>query len=229
MKVSLIIVAGGTGSRMGTTVRKPYLCIDGKPIFNYTLETYSKIESINQIVFVANRLDIEMINAEWGSELERFGVTSVVVGGERRQDSVYNGLKHVASDCDIILIHDCVRPFISQEIILQVIDKVEKHGAAIVAVPVKDTVKEVGDEDRTSIKRTVLRANLWAAQTPQGFKREVIMNAFKELHENDFEATDDAQIVEESGCKVEIVHGSYNNIKITTPDDLKIAEAILKL
>lgn len=227
MKVSLIIVAGGSSTRMGADVRKPYLQINGKPIFCYTLETYNKVADINQIIFVANELDLQMINDKWGTTLKELGVTNVVKGGKRRQDSVFNGLNHVNGDSEIVLIHDCVRPFVTQKIILQVIDKVKEHGAAIVAVPVKDTIKEVALQGATSIKRTVPRANLWAAQTPQGFRNEIIMKAFKECHNNDFEATDDAQIVELCGNNVEIVLGSYENIKITTPDDLKIAEAIM--
>ncbi|MGR3220299.1 MAG: IspD/TarI family cytidylyltransferase, partial [Candidatus Anammoxibacter sp.] len=126
-------------------------------------------------------------------------------------------------------IHDCVRPFISQDLILQVINKANELGAAIVAAPVKDTIKETDStSNATVIKRTVPRANLWAAQTPQGFKTKIIREAYDMLQNSDFEATDDAQVVEKFGGGVEIVPGSYGNIKITTQEDLKIAESILK-
>lgn len=225
MRVSLIIVAGGSSTRMGGDVRKPYLCIKNKPIFYHTLKTYSNVSDINQIIFVVNEMDIQQVKDIWGESLKEFGVTDIITGGKRRQDSVGNGLKRVNTDSDIVLIHDCVRPFISKDIVLQVIDQVITHGAAIVAVPVKDTIKEVGKD--MAIKRTVPRADLWAAQTPQGFKYEIVMKAFSELEKQDFDVTDDAQMVERCGYNVSIVTGSYDNIKITTPDDLKIAEAFL--
>lgn len=229
MKTSLIIVAGGFSVRMGGGVRKPYLHIDGKPIFFYTLDTYSKVSSIGQVVFVVNALDIQMVKEKWGEHMKReYNVTDIVTGGERRQDSVYNGLKQVKSNSDVVLIHDCVRPFISQKIIKQIIQKSYDCGAAIAAVPVKDTIKESGYINKSVVRRTVPRENLWAAQTPQGFKRDIIVNAYDVLQDNDFDATDDAQVVERFGYSVELVHGSYNNIKITTQEDLKMAEAFLK-
>ncbi|MGR3319072.1 MAG: 2-C-methyl-D-erythritol 4-phosphate cytidylyltransferase [Candidatus Anammoxibacter sp.] len=229
MKTSLITVAGGYSSRMGGSVRKPFLDIDGKPIFFYTLAIFSKIPFIEQIVFVVNAADLQMVNEKWGDRLKEYKVTHVVPGGKRRQDSVYNGLKQVKADCEVVLIHDCVRPFISQDLILQVINKAYEQGAAIVAVPVKDTIKESDSPNKTTvITRTVPRANLWAAQTPQGFKIGIIREAYDMLQNSDFEATDDAQVVEKCGYDVEIVRGSYKNIKITTQEDLKIAESILK-
>ena len=229
MKTSLITVAGGYSSRMGGDVRKPFLDIDGKPIFFYTLEVFSKIPFVEQVIFVVNASDLQMVNEKWGDCLKEYKVTHVVSGGKRRQDSVYNGLKQVNDDSEVVLIHDCVRPFVSQDIVLQIINKANENGAAIVAVPVKDTIKESDPAKKTTvIKRTVPRANLWAAQTPQGFKSEIIKGAYNMLQDSDFEATDDAQIVEKFGYDVEIVQGSYKNIKITTPEDLKIAESILE-
>lgn len=228
-KVSVILVGGGYSTRMGGDVRKPYLSIKDKPVFLYAVETYSSISSIDQIILVVNALDLEMVNAQWGECLKEFKVSNIVKGGKRRQDSVYNGLKHVNSDSDIVLIHDSVRPFISKELITQTIHKTKEYGAAIVAVPVKDTIKESEPSGTMTVKRTVPRSNLWAAQTPQGFKSDIILKAYNDVQNADFDATDDAQIVEKAGYKVAIVQGDYNNIKITTPEDLQIAEQILKL
>ncbi len=226
--VSVIIVAGGYSERMGGGVRKPYLCVNNKPIFFHTLEVYNKVPSVKEIIFVVNELDIEMVREKWGAALKEYKVATITKGGKRRQDSVFNGLKHANPGCGIALIHDCVRPFITEDIITSVIEKSREHGAAIVAVPVKDTIKEADPDQEMAIKRTVPRANLWAAQTPQGFKMDVILEAHKKLQKEDFEATDDAQIVERYGHNVGIVKGSYENIKITTPEDLKIAEALSK-
>lgn len=227
MDTSLIIVAAGYSTRMGEGLRKPYLAINKRPIIFYSLEKFYNIPSINQIIVVVNELDMQMVKKKWRGCFNNYRVTDIVTGGRRRQDSVYNGLKSVSPDSEIVLIHDAVRPFVSKDVILQVIKKVEEYGAAIVAVPVKDTLKESGLDE--NILRTIPRANLWLAQTPQGFKRKIIIESYNKLMEVDCEVTDDSQIVERLGYSVAIIHGSYENIKITTPDDLKLAEAICKL
>ena len=228
MKTSLIIVAGGFSTRMGGDVRKPYLCLNNKPVFLHTLETYNKVSHINQIIFVVNASDLQMVKEKWGVDLEKLKVTNIIAGGKRRQDSVVNGLRCVDKSNEITLIHDCVRPFISTDIILQTINDVNEYGAAIVAVPVKDTIKETKSDDNSIIRRTVPRSNLWAAQTPQGFKSDLILNAYDMINEKEIDVTDDAQAVELFGHNVKIVEGSYKNIKITTQEDLSIAEVFLK-
>ncbi len=227
MNTSLIIVAGGFSTRMGGNVKKPYLCIKDKPIFLYTLETYNKVSHINQIIFVVNEADLHMVKEKWGADLEKLKVTDIIAGGRRRQDSVCNGLECVDKSNEITLIHDCVRPFISTDIIQQTINDVSKYGAAIVAVPVKDTIKETKSDDNAIIRKTVPRSNLWAAQTPQGFKIDLILNAYDMINEKEIDVTDDAQAVELFGHEVKIVEGSYKNIKITTQEDLSIAEVFL--
>ena len=168
-----------------------------------------------------------MVKEKWGKELGKLKVTNIIAGGERRQDSVFNGLKCVDKTSEIILIHDCVRPFISTDIIQQVINDADEWGAAIVAVPVKDTIKETKSDDKLKIERTVPRSNLWAAQTPQGFKSRLILDAYNMINEKAMDITDDAQAVELFGHDVKIVEGSYKNIKITTQEDLSIAEVFL--
>ena len=142
-----------------------------------------------------------------------------------RQDSVYHGLCNVDPDMEIILIHDAVRPLVKQEHVDAVINKVKEAGAAILAAPMKATVKEVGNNLR--IQRTIPRSSLWMAQTPQGFKRELIVKVFDRLKNTDTEFTDDAQMAEQAGYPVYIVQGTDENIKITTPEDIHLAEALL--
>lgn len=228
MKTSLIIVAGGYSTRMGGSVRKPYLAVNSRPLFFYALDVYSMVACIEQIVFVVNPMDMDMVNDEWSDAFRGYGVTDVVVGGKRRQDSVYNGLMKVRCESEVVLVHDCVRPFVSQDTILRVIDAAYAGGAAIAAVPLKDTIKESCSDRKTVIKRTVPREKLWAAQTPQGFRRNTIMEAYGRLQNEDSDVTDDAQAAEMCGYGVELVEDSYSNIKITTREDLRIAEAFCK-
>ncbi len=240
--ISVIIPSAGLGLRMGGNVRKPFLSINGKPILLHTFEKFSCFECVREIILVVNPDDHSLVVNEWYDRLNEQKETKIIPGGKRRQDSVYNGLLQSDTNCDIVLIHDAVRPFVTREIIEAVIKKVEECGAAIAAVPMKATVKQVqsaefrvrSNEIRNPkipnselvILRTVPRADLWMAQTPQGFKRHIIMDAYKKLLTTDGEVTDDAEVAERFGYKVAIVPGSDTNIKITTPEDLALAEAI---
>ncbi|MGR3310039.1 MAG: 2-C-methyl-D-erythritol 4-phosphate cytidylyltransferase [Candidatus Brocadiales bacterium] len=232
--VSVIIPSAGVGLRMGGKVRKPYLCIKGKPILLYTFESFVRIEYVREIILVVNPEDHSAVDDEWNGRLNEQKSTKIIPGGKRRQDSVYTGLLQMDERCNIVLIHDAVRPFVTKEIIEAVIQKAEECGAAIAAVPMKATVKQVQSSEfgvqrkysELVILRTVPRADLWQAQTPQGFKKHIIMDAFNKLLAADVEVTDDAEVVERFGYKVAIVQGSDDNIKITTPEDLALAEAI---
>ena len=222
--VSVIIPSAGLGLRMGRNVRKPFLSINGKPILLHTFEKFSCFECVREIILVVNPDDHMEVLKEWNDRLNEQKETKIIPGGKRRQDSVYNGLLQSDANCNIVLIHDAVRPFVTSEVIEAVIKKVEECGAAIAAVPMKATVKQVSPD--LTISRTVPRADLWMAQTPQGFKRHIIMDAYKKLLTTDAEVTDDAEVAERFGYKVAIVPGSDTNIKITTPEDLALAEAI---
>jgi len=211
MKVAVIIAAGGSGKRMGRP--KQFLPLAGKAVVEWTIEVFRKIKVVGQIVLAVPEDDLE--------RAKNLGVT-VVAGGEERGDSVKNGLKAVAPDTDIVIIHDGARPLITPDIIEKAISEAKEHGAAVVGVPVKDTIKRVGDD--LMIKETVDRQILWQAQTPQVFKYEIITRAYAKKRS----ATDDAKLVEDLGIKVKMVMGSYENIKITTPEDLIVAEAILR-
>ena len=212
MKISVIITAAGYGKRMGKP--KQFLPILGRPLLEWTVSVFKKIKEINQIILVVNKEDIK--------SAENLGV-EVVEGGKERQDSVKNGLDRVAEDTDLVLIHDGARPLITREIILKAIKECEKHGAVIVGVPVKDTIKKVQAED--IILETIDRTSLWAAQTPQVFKYAIIKRAYDNIKGI---ATDDSKLVEDLGYKVKMILGSYENLKITTPEDLILAEAMLR-
>ena len=211
MKIAVIIAAGGTGKRMGQP--KQFLPLAGKAVIAWTLEVFQKIKSIEQIVLVVAEEELE--------RAKNLNVP-VVEGGEQRGDSVKSGLKAVSPDTDLVIIHDGARPLITPDIIEKAISEAKEHGAAVVGVPVKDTIKRVGDD--LMIKETVDRQILWQAQTPQVFKYEIITRAYAKKRS----ATDDAKLVEDLGIKVKMVMGSYENIKITTPEDLIVAEAILR-
>ncbi len=172
-----------------------------------------------------NEKDRSTVIEKWSDELKAYKVTKIITGGERRQDSIYNGLAHLDHDTKIILIHDAVRPLVKNEEIEAVIKSTEEKGAAIVASPMKLTVKKV--DSSLEIIKTVPRHDLWMAQTPQGFKRDLLVNAYDKIKDSNEEFTDDAEVVEKAGHTVGIVSGSYDNIKITTREDLKLAELLL--
>jgi 2-C-methyl-D-erythritol 4-phosphate cytidylyltransferase len=223
--VSVIMPAAGLSLRMGANVRKPFIMIGEKPIFFYTLDKFSKLKRVKEIIFVVNEKDRPTVIEKWSDELKACKVTKIITGGERRQDSIYNGLAHLDHDTKIILIHDAVRPLVKNEEIEAVIKSTEEKGAAIVASPMKLTVKKV--DSSLEIIKTVPRHDLWMAQTPQGFKRDLLVNAYAKIKDSNEEFTDDAEVVEKAGHTVGIVSGSDDNIKITTREDLKLAELLL--
>lgn len=225
MKVSVILVGAGLGLRMGGAVKKPFLQIHGKPIFLHTIERFARNDKVGEIILVVGEGEINSLRDTWQSALDAYKIKKVIPGGKRRQDSVYNGLCQVSADAEIILIHDIVRPLVRNEHIDAVINKVKESGAAILAAPMKATVKEV--RDNFLIQRTVPRETLWMAQTPQGFQGKLILKVFSQFKNSATEFTDDAQMAEKAGYPVYIVPGTDENIKITTPEDIRIAEAFL--
>lgn len=223
-KVSAIIPAAGSGKRMGGNTCKQYLQISGRPIIVETLSVFQNAGIITDIILVAPAAEV----AATKEMVEAAGITKVVAvteGGAERQNSIKNGLNLLKSDTEIVIVHDGVRPFITESMIESSVAAAKDAGAAIVAVPIKDTVKKA---ENASIAETIPRDDLWLAQTPQAFRCEIIKEAYLEAETNSFIGTDDASLVEAIGRKVKIVPGSYENIKITTPEDLIFAEAILK-
>jgi len=215
MKTVAIIVAGGKGKRMGRP--KQFLKIAGRPMLAWTLEAFQKSKIIDGIILVVSK---EQLAA--ARKLKFSKILKIVAGGTERQASVKNGLAALPAGCEIIAIHDGARPAVTEDIIKRAVKSTRKYGAVVVGVPVKDTIKRVKCQG-SRVKETLDRSELWQAQTPQVFKKEILLRAY----ENDAVVTDDAMLVERLGIPVIMVMGSYLNLKVTTPEDLKIMEGIL--
>lgn len=192
-----------------------------RPVISYVLAAFNGCQSIDHIVLVVNEKSLKACQQLIAEEKLSTPI-EVCVGGKRRQDSVAAGLKQL-KDCDWVVIHDGARPLISKELIEQGLEAAQETGAAVAAVPVTDTIKIAGD-DRI-VRQTPPRQNLWAVQTPQVFRFDIITQAYQKAKG---EVTDDASLVEQLGYKVKLYIGSYDNIKITNPDDLALAEVLLK-
>lgn len=225
MNCSVIIVAAGKGKRMGTDINKQFIKLNDKSILVYTIECFNKCEAINEIVVVTSEDYINYCKDEIIDKYEFKKDIKIVAGGKERQDSVYNGLKTIASNTDIVLIHDGVRPFIEQRHINNVIKNAYESDACVLGVKVKDTIKLSNDSG--FVVSTPKRDNMWAIQTPQAFKYGLIVEAYECAIKDNFLGTDDSMLVERLGYKVKIEEGSYSNIKITTKDDLITAKIIL--
>jgi 2-C-methyl-D-erythritol 4-phosphate cytidylyltransferase len=225
MRTLAIILAGGAGKRMGATTNKQFLLINNKPIIVHTLEIFENCRSIDNIFLVVNQKDLPVIQKEI-LETYRFNkVTKLVIGGRLRQDSVRNGLEAIENPCDIVVIHDGARPFVSPSFIEKGIFLMEMFDAVIPGIPARDTIKAVSKEGFVS--KTLPRDSLWQVQTPQTFKYELIMKAYREGMAKKLYGFDDATFVEHLGKKVKVIEGSPYNMKITTPEDLIIAQGIL--
>ncbi len=222
----VVIVAAGTGSRMNMGINKQFIKLEGKEIIAYTIEKFYNNSNIEDIVVVVKEDESEFFKKEI---LDKYNFRNIKIayGGKERQDSVYNGLKLLDEKCDTVLIHDGARPFISDKIIDNCIEKAKEHKAIVVGVPVKDTIKVI-DNDK-NIVDTPNRSVLWAVQTPQTFDYNILIDAYKDAFKNGFYGTDDAMLVERVGYKVKVVEGSYNNIKITTQEDLNVGSQILRV
>ncbi len=226
IRASAIVVAAGKGKRMGASCNKQFIKLRNKPILAHTLEVLQNSSSIDDIIIVVGEEEIDLCLDEIVNTYRLSKVKSVVAGGAERQDSVARGLEELKDGCSIVLVQDGARPFIDDEMIERSIRTAWEEGAAIAAVPVKDTIKQANSA--LEVEATLQRSSLWSVQTPQAFKLEILLEAYERLRENNMVVTDDAAAVESMGLKVKIVMGSYENIKITTPVDLIIAEEILK-
>lgn len=222
--VSAIILAGGKGKRMGSAVSKQYIEVKGKPILYYTLKKFINCKSINSITLVLPEDEIEYCKKE---VLEKYSlnIDNIVSGGKERQDSVFNGLKSVASSTSIVLIHDGARPFVSNRIIEDGIRFAKKYGASAPGVTPKDTIKIKNDEG-FSIE-TPNREKLVSIQTPQVFEFNKILECHKKIQQDNIFVTDDTMVAELYGNKVYLYDGDYTNIKVTTPEDLILAERLV--
>jgi 2-C-methyl-D-erythritol 4-phosphate cytidylyltransferase len=225
-KVTALIPAAGMGRRMGAAVAKQFLPLGNVPMLAHTLLAFQRASEIDEIIPILSREDMESCLRDI---IERYHITKVktlVVGGKERQDSVANGLRKLEKDASVVLVHDGVRPFVTSDMIRESVDFAGKGECVTVGVPIKDTIKEV--DGRGLVRKTLERNRLWAIQTPQAFPCKVLKRAYEESYRRRVYGTDDATLVERLGVEVRVIMGSYENIKITTPEDLVLAEEILK-
>lgn len=224
--VSAVIVAAGMGKRMGTDKNKQYIEIGNKAVLAHTIESFQNNEYIDEIIIVTREEEIDYCRREIVEKFSLSKVKSIVVGGNERQDSVYNGLISVNQNCEIALIHDGARPFIEDICITNSIICALNFKACVVGVKVKDTIKRV--DEKENVIDTPDRTCLWQVQTPQAFHYSLIIEAYKKGIKQGWKVTDDSMLVEKFGHKVKMIEGSYENIKITTPEDLIFAKAIIE-
>lgn len=230
-KITAIVLAAGSGSRMKSKTKKQFMGIKGKPVIWYSLFEFEK-SRVDEIILVTGKEDIDYCKKEIVEKYNLKKIKNVVAGGSERYESVYNGLKEVTGN--IVLIHDGARPLINNEIIERSIEGTIKSDACVVGVPVKDTIKRANKEGY--IIDTPNRSELWITQTPQSFKTDLVKMAYKKMKEElekgntTLNITDDAMVVEEfTTNQVRFVQGDYKNIKVTTPEDIDIAELFIEL
>jgi 2-C-methyl-D-erythritol 4-phosphate cytidylyltransferase len=218
-RVSAIIVAAGKGKRFGSS--KQFALLKGKSVLDWCLEKFEANKSVAEIILVLRDENLR------GKYLGRYHkIAAVARGGERRQDSVLSGLRRIDPEkADIVLVHDGVRPLVEQDLINRVIAAAQEKGAAVPAIPIEETIKLI---EKQEVRQTLDREKLFRIQTPQGFTYGILKHALDKAREDNFYGTDEASLVERTGKRVAIVAGEPKNIKITTREDLKIAEALLE-
>jgi len=223
--VGVVIPAGGRGVRFGGRIPKQFQRLGGLPILRTTVAIFHLLKEVGEIVVVVPPANVGSVSRE----MARAGltkVTTVIPGGRERQDSVRKGLMSFKNRPDIVLVHDAVRPLVSPASIQEVIRLVQKGGAAVVGVRLKDTIKT--EHPRGFYQRTLDRSNLWAVQTPQGFTYNVLLNAHQKANRDRFIGTDESSLVERLGIAIRIVEGDERNFKITTRNDLELAKLLMK-
>ena len=225
MQVTAIIVAGGQGIRMGAPIRKQYLKLSGRPILSHTVQRFTTCGYCDHVILVIPPGDTEYCRNEVLTRVEQAHMVTIVSGGAERQDSVYCGLDAVPEKGGIVLIHDGVRPFVTRNQIQDLIGCAAEKGACMLGIAAFDTLKMV--DDNGCIRQTLDRSGIYLAQTPQAFQYGLIRKAHEIARDRNFLGTDDASLVEQIGHDVFILPGNRDNIKITAPEDLKIAEAIM--
>jgi 2-C-methyl-D-erythritol 4-phosphate cytidylyltransferase len=223
LKTSAIIVAAGSGVRLGSDVPKAFVKLGGRTMLSYSLVTVRQVTSISEIVITIPEGFETAARAEVAAARLAIPV-KITPGGVERQDSVRIALALTSAECDLVIVHDAARPLATPAIFESCLIAAMRAGAAIAAIPVSDTLKRVTD---SAITATIARTNLWQAQTPQAFRRDILIAAHHRAFSEKIAATDDADLVERTGARVEVVEASTSNIKITTPSDLAIVEAIL--
>lgn len=222
---TVIILAAGKGLRMKAEVNKQYLVLKDKPIIAHTIEAFQNSFLIDEIILVINQNEQELFKNKILTPFSFDKVSMIVGGGVERQHSVYHGLSVIHDKTDIVLIHDGARPLITSDIIERCIEGAKQYGAVSAGVPIKETIKIVAKEG--FVQYTPKREDVWVTQTPQAFQVDIIKQAHEFAKKQGLLGTDDAMLVEYMGKKIKMVQGDYENIKITTPEDLIAAEGIL--
>ena len=224
-RVAGLIVAAGNGVRMGGDIAKPFLQLGGREILARTLDVFERCAAISEIWVIVAAINVSACRQ---GIIERYGfskVRDVVTGGTSRQESVWCGLQRIDTAIDLVVVHDGVRPFVTDAVLRETLGCAATHGAAVTAVPLRDTLKRISDGGE--VETTVPRDNLWRTQTPQAFQRHLLISAYRQAWERGVHATDDASLIESMGHPVKVVSGSEYNIKITTPEDLNFSEGLL--
>jgi 2-C-methyl-D-erythritol 4-phosphate cytidylyltransferase len=224
-RVAALIPAAGSGQRMGGPVPKPYQLLGGREIVARTLDVFESCKAIDDIWLVVSADQVDYCQRQI---VERYGfqkVRGLVPGGVARQDSVWCGLQRVSPAVELVVVHDGVRPFVTASLLHDTLQQARQHGAAITAVPLKDTLKRVSPAGR--VETTVPREHLWRTQTPQAFRRTLLLEAFAHAWQQGLQMTDESGLVEALGYPVHVVTGVEQNVKITTPDDLSLGERFL--
>jgi 2-C-methyl-D-erythritol 4-phosphate cytidylyltransferase len=227
VKATAVIVAAGQGTRIGGRTRKPYLPIAGRALLLRTLHQFFRSKRVSDVIIVIAKQDFKRCQSLLRTD-PRLATQSwtLQTGGASRQESVKRGLEKVSPDCDIVVIHDGARPFVSPALIDRSIEQAWAREAVVVGVPVRDTIKVVSETGQ--ILSTPPRDCLWEIQTPQAFKRSLIFEAYETAQQIKLNATDDAMLVERLGKPVYLIEGERTNIKITVPEDLLLAEALIQ-
>ncbi len=223
--VTAIIAAAGMGKRMNMNINKQFLSIGNIPVLAHTIKKLGKSRYIDFLIIIIKETDILYLS----DIINRFKINldyKIVYGGRERQDSIYNGLINMPKETDIVLTHDGARPFVSVEKVDEAIEKVEETGACVLANKVKDTIKV--SLDGKTVDYTPNRDMLWQVQTPQVFETQILLKAYNQAYSEDYYGTDDCSLVEKTGIKVKLINNSYDNIKITTKEDLHIAKTLIK-
>jgi 2-C-methyl-D-erythritol 4-phosphate cytidylyltransferase len=227
MRATAVIVAAGAGSRLRGAVSKPYVMIAGRPLILHTLDRFAAARTIASIVLVVNERDLERCEAMVRADARSRALPWMIqAGGASRQESVRSGLQRVTSDRDIVVIHDGARPFVSSLLIDRCVHEAHKRGAVVVGLPARDTIKVVSGGRK--VQSTPERDSLWEIQTPQAFRRELIVRAHRWAADKGIYGTDDATLIERLGKPVYVLDGERTNIKVTVPEDLLLAETLIR-
>lgn len=218
--VCVILVAGGVGTRMQSATPKQFLHLNNKEIARHSFDLFAALPEVKEIVIVCAQPYRHIFDAKKDVKV------SFANPGDRRQDSVYNGLQAMTTECPFVCIHDAARPFITAEIVKLVLDAAREHGAAVAGMPLKFTIKECNQSQL--VQNTPDRSCLWEIQTPQAIRTTLLKQGFAHAHKHNLTVTDDVSLIELLGLPVKVVPGCYRNIKITTPDDLAFSELLLR-